>query len=200
MIILEAIGAIFSILGAYLMSLSGKENTKPLYFGFICFFISNLALLTFFTLTGKVPVIIQMILFFVTAIIGIYKLTQNRKRDVRIIVFVLMIYISILILKILPNMEQIDFKILLVDFIASLIAIIGSFLLSSHNHIIRSYAFICFFVADVIFVYIGYTNAFYFFMVQSAFYLYTSLKGYKNTMKEELELLKKNREKKRSLK
>jgi uncharacterized membrane protein YhhN len=191
MIILEAIGAIFSIMGAYLMSLSSKKDTKPLYLGFICFFISNLALLTFFTLTGKVPVIIQMVLFFVTAIIGIYKLTQNRKRDVQIMILVLFIYISILIFTVLPNMAQIDFKILLIDFIASLIAIIGSFLLSSHNHIIRSYAFICFFVADVIFVYIGYTNAFYFFMVQSAFYLYTSLKGYSNTMKEEIELFKK---------
>lgn len=191
MIILEAMGAIFSILGAYLMSLSGKGNTKPLYLGFICFFISNLALLTFFTLTGKVPVIIQMILFFVTAIIGIYKLTQNRKRDVQIMAFVLVIYISIFIFTVLPNMAQIDFKILLVDFVASIIAIIGSFLLSSHNHVIRSYAFICFFIADVIFVYIGYTNTFYFFMIQSAFYLYTSLKGYSNTMKDEIEILKK---------
>ena len=191
MIILEAMGAIFSILGAYLMSLSGKGNTKPLYLGFICFFISNLALLTFFTLTGKVPVIIQMILFFVTAIIGIYKLTQNRKRDVQIMAFVLVIYISIFIFTVLPNMGQIDFEILLVDFVASIIAIIGSFLLSSHNHVIRSYAFICFFVADVIFVYIGYTNTFYFFMIQSAFYLYTSLKGYSNTMKDEIEILKK---------
>jgi uncharacterized membrane protein YhhN len=191
MIILEVIGAIFSILGAYLMSLSGKGNTKPLYLGFICFFVSNLALLTFFTLTGKIPVIIQMILFFVTAIIGIYKLTQNRKRDIRIISFVLAIYILIFIFTVLPNMAQIDFKVLLVDFIASLIAITGSFLLSSHNHVVRSYAFICFFVADVIFVYIGYTNAFYFFMVQSAFYLYTSLKGYSNTMKNEIELFKK---------
>ena len=191
MIILEAMGAIFSILGAYLMSLSGKGNTKPLYLGFICFFISNLALLTFFTLTGKVPVIIQMVLFFVTAIIGIYKLTQNRKRDVQIMAFVLVIYISIFIFTVLPNMGQIDFKILLVDLIASLIAIIGSFLLSSHNHVIRSYAFICFFVADVIFVYIGYTNTFYFFMIQSAFYLYTSLKGYSNTMKDEIKLFKK---------
>ena len=191
MIILEAMGAIFSILGAYLMSLSGKGNTKPLYLGFICFFISNLALLTFFTLTGKVPVIIQMILFFVTAIIGIYKLTQNRKRDVQIMAFVLVIYISIFIFTVLPNMGQIDFKILLVDFVASIIAIIGSFLLSSHNHVIRSYAFICFFIADVIFVYIGYTNTFYFFMIQSAFYLYTSLKGYSNTMKDEIKLFKK---------
>jgi hypothetical protein len=186
MIILEATGAIFSIIGAYLMSLSSKNDTKPLYFGFISFFISNLALLTFFILNGKVPVIIQMILFFITAIIGIYKLTNNRKRDIRIISVILFIYISIIIFTVLPNIKDIDFNILVVDFIASLIAIVGSFLLSSHKHTIRGYAFICFFVADVIFVYIGYVNAYYFFMIQSVFYLYTSSKGYNNTMKNEI--------------
>lgn len=187
MIILEAIGAIFSILGAHLMSLSTKDNTRPLYFGFISFFVSNLALLTFFTLTGKIPVMIQMVLFFVTAVLGIYKLTQNKKRDTNIVVFILIVYLSILYFTVLPNMSKIDFTVLPVDFIASLIAIVGSFLLSSHNHIIRGYAFICFFVADILFVYIGYVNSFYFFMVQSVFYLYTSSKGYKNTMREEIE-------------
>lgn len=187
MIILEALGAIFSIIGAYLMSLSTKENTRPIYWGFVSFFISNLALLTFFTLNGKVPVIIQMILFFVTAILGIYRLTLNRKRDVALMSFVLIIYIFILASSILPNMGNIDFTVLIIDLIASSIAILGSFILSSKNHIIRGYAFICFFVADVIFVYIGYTNAFYFFMIQSAFYLYTSTKGYMNTMREEID-------------
>ncbi len=187
MIILEAIGAIFSIIGAYLMSLSSKEDTKPLYFGFISFFISNLALLTFFLLNGKVPVIIQMILFFLTAIIGIYKLTSNKKRDVYIMSSVLLVYILILIITVFPNITNIDFKILIIDFIASFIAILGSFLLSSHKHIVRGYAFICFFVADIVFVYIGYSNAYYFFMIQSIFYLYTSSKGYYNTMRNEID-------------
>lgn len=190
MIILEAIGAVFSILGAYLTSLSSKDDTKPLYLGFVSFFISNLALLTFFTLTGKIPVIIQMVLFFVTAILGIYRLTSNKKRDSLIISIILFVYISILSIQIVPNMSTADFTILPIDFIASSIAIIGSFLLSSHNHIIRGYAFICFFLADLLFVYIGYTNAFYLFMIQSAFYLYTSTKGYMNTMKEEITSLK----------
>lgn len=188
MIILEATGAIFSIIGAYLMSLSTKDDTRPLYFGFISFFISNLALLTFFTLNGKVPVIIQMILFFITAIIGIYKLTKNKKRDVSIIFIILFIYILFFVFTIFPNIKDTDFNILIIDFIASFIAIVGSFLLSSPKHITRSYAFICFFVADVIFVYIGYVNAYYFFMIQSMFYLYTSSKGYHNTMKSEIEI------------
>lgn len=186
MIILEAVGAIFSILGAYLMSNSTKDNTRPIYWGFVSFFVSNLALLTFFTLTGKVPVIIQMILFFVTAVLGIYRLTLNRKRDVSYIVAILAIYLFIFFKTVIPNMSDIDFTILPIDLIAASIAIYGSFILSSKNHITRGYAFICFFVADIIFVYIGYTNAFYFFMVQSAFYIYTSTKGYLNTMHEEV--------------
>lgn len=189
MIILEATGAIFSIAGAYLMSLSSKENTRPLYFGFISFFISNLALLTFFVLNGKVPVIIQMVLFFITAILGIYKLTKNKKRDVSIICGILFVYGLVLVFTILPNIKNIDFSILPIDFLASLIAIIGSFLLSSHNHLIRSYAFICFFLADIIFVYIGYSNAYFFFMIQSIFFIYTSAKGYHNTMRNEIDAL-----------
>ena len=189
MIILEATGAIFSIAGAYLMSLSSKENTRPLYFGFISFFISNLALLTFFVLNGKVPVIIQMILFFITAILGIYKLTKSKKRDVSIICGILFVYSLVLVFSILPNIENIDFSILLIDSFASLIAILGSFLLSSHSHLIRSYAFICFFVADIIFVYIGYSNAYFFFMIQSIFFIYTSAKGYHNTMRSEINAL-----------
>lgn len=196
MIILEAIGAVFSIIGAYLMSKSSKNNVRPIYWGFVSFFISNLALLTFFTLNGKVPVIIQMILFFVTAVLGIYKLTKNRKRDVFLISIILSIYLFILYKTILPNMSNIDFMVLPIDLLAASIAIFGSFLLSSHNHKTRGIAFICFFIADVIFVYIGYENAFYFFMVQSIFYLYTSVKGYINTMKEEIKIAKESLRKK----
>ena len=187
MIVLEATGAIFSIAGAYLMSLSSRENIRPLYFGFISFFISNLALMTFFVLNGKVPVIVQMILFFITAILGIYKLTKDKKRDVIIICGILFIYSLVLIFSILPKIGNIDFSILPIDFLASLIAIVGSFLLSSHNHLIRSYAFICFFLADIIFVYIGYTNTYFFFMMQSMFFIYTSAKGYYNTMEKEID-------------
>lgn len=196
MIILEAIGAIFSIIGAFLMSRSSKSDTRPIYWGFVSFFISNLALLTFFTLNGKVPVIIQMILFFVTAVLGIYKLTLQRKRDVSLISIILFFYLLILYKTVVPNMANIDFIVLPIDLIASAIAIYGSFLLSSHNHKTRGIAFICFFVADVIFVYIGYVNAFYFFMIQSIFYLYTSAKGYTNTMKEEIESFKNSLRKK----
>ncbi|RXJ60019.1 hypothetical protein [Candidatus Marinarcus aquaticus] len=186
MLFLEAVGAIFSILGAYLMSTSTKKNTKPLYYGFASFFISNAALLTFFTFKGKIPIIIQMILFFVTAILGIYRHSPNMKRDMFLVCMACTALALALIKSVVPQIQEIDFSVLPIDFAASSLAIFGSYLLSSHRHTLRGYAFICFFIADVVFVYIGYRNAFYFFMVQSMFYLYTSVKGYTNTMHEEL--------------
>lgn len=190
MLILEILGAVFSILGAYLMSSSSKINIKPLYFAFISFFISNLALFTFFTYSGKIPVMVQMFFFFITAILGIYKLTENKKRDSFIMMIVLVIYILIIYLIVIPSMSKSDFTIIPIDFIASFIAILGSYLLSSHNYIIRGYAFILFFIADLLFVYIGYVNGFYFFMIQSIFYLYTSTKGYLNTMEKSIKFFK----------
>lgn len=188
MLLLEILGAIFSILGAFLMSRSSKNDTRPLYFAFISFFMSNLALFTFFTYSGKIPIMIQMFFFFVTAIIGIYKLTNEKKRDSFLMIVTLVIYISIIFIFVIPDMSKAVFSILPLDFTASFIAIFGSYLLSSHKYKIRSYAFICFFVADLIFVYIGYINQFYFFMIQSIFYLYTSTRGYLNTMEKELKI------------
>jgi uncharacterized membrane protein YhhN len=129
-----------------------------------------------------VPIILQMVLFFMTAIIGIYKHTSHKKRDTMLMSMVLLLLGCVLYFSIVPRMREIDFTVLWVDSLASSLAIFGSFLLSSHTPKIRGYAFICFFIADVVFVYIGLTNAFYFFMVQSLFYLYTSVKGYKNTL------------------
>ncbi len=133
MILLEAFGAIFSILGAYLMATSTKINTKPLYYGFISFFISNTALLIFFTLNGKVPIILQMVLFFMTAIIGIYKHTSHKKRDSTLMSMVLLLLAFVLYFSIVPRMTHIDFTILWVDSLASSLAILGSYLLSSHT-------------------------------------------------------------------
>jgi hypothetical protein len=69
------------------------------------------------------------------------------------------------------------------DTIAATIAIIGSFILKSHDLNFRLNAFIAFFIADVLYVYVGYNHGMYFFMIQSAFFLYTSFEGYLNTKK-----------------
>lgn len=192
MIALEAIGAVFSILGAFLMSRSTKVNQRPLYFAFISFLISNLALFAFFLLEGKIPMIIQLLFFYVGAFLGIVKKSQNPQRDFKILNFITIFYVIVLaFITYIKGIGNITFEVLLLDSSAATMAIIGNFLLSSRSHIKRSYAFILFFLADILYVYVGYTNSFYFFMIQSFFFLYTSISGYMNTMKAEIRLLKK---------
>lgn len=187
MLILEAFGAIFSILGAYLMSLSTKQNQRPLYLAFISFLIANISLFAFFLFEGKVPMIIQLVFFYIGAFLGIVRKSQTPKRDFNILITITFSYIVILLISLyFKSISSISFEILPIDTLAASMAIIGNFLLSSKNHIRRSYAFILFFIADILYVYVGYTNAFYFFMAQSMFFIYTSLNGYRNTMKEEI--------------
>ncbi|MFY9075575.1 hypothetical protein CRU99_11440 [Malaciobacter mytili] len=188
MVFLEAFGAVFSILGAYLMSLSTKDNQRPLYLAFISFLCANLCLFAFFLFEGKIPMIMQLLFFYAGAFLGVIKKSLNPKRDFRILTFITLIYVLILLIAFyFKSITSIEFEILPIDTCAASMAIIGNFLLSSHSHIRRSYAFILFFLADVLYVYVGYSNGFYFFMAQSVFFIYTSLNGYKNTMKEEIQ-------------
>lgn len=178
---LEILGGIFSIAGAYLIS---KATDRALYLAFTCFFVSNLSLLAFFTLHGKVPMIIQMIFFFSSAILGVLRLSKKRVRDKGIIVSVLGVYAIILGSVLLyKGVQSIDFEIIPLDLVAATMAIVGSFLLSSSTREKRNIAYILFVLADILFVYIGYENAFYIFMMQSAFYIYTSSVGLYNNNK-----------------
>ncbi|RXJ87089.1 hypothetical protein [Arcobacter sp. CECT 8985] len=187
MLILEAFGAIFSILGAFLMSLSTKDNQRPLYFAFISFLCANLSLLAFFLFEGKVPMLIQLCFFYAGAFLGIIKKSNSPKRDFKIVTAISIVYFIILLMSLyFKSISSIHFEVLFLDSSAAFMAIIGNFLLSSRSHIIRSYAFILFFLADLLYVFVGYSNGFYFFMVQSVFFLFTSLNGYRNTMKEEI--------------
>jgi hypothetical protein len=189
MFVLEALGAIFAILGAYLMSLSTKHHQRPLYLAFIAFFMSNLCLFAFFLFEGKVPILIQILFFYVGAFLGILRKSSQRQRDVKRFTVISFVYVLCLIVLVwFYPLKLNNFEIVPIDSLAAGMAILGNFLLSSSNHIRRSYAFILFFLADILYVYVGYTNGFYFFMIQSFFFLYTSVNGYKNTMKEEIAL------------
>lgn len=180
---LEFIGAIFSILGAILIGIATKEM---LYRAFCSFFVSNIALFTFFLIEGKVPMLIQMAMFFWSAVLGIYRLSSFQKRDKTIIIILLSVYVVILALLLLNiGISNITFEIKLIDVVASSMAIYGSFLLSSDIKLKRNIAYILFLLADILFVYIGYTNGFYFFMVQSAIFIFTSSAGLYNTNKKQ---------------
>ncbi len=171
--ILELIGAFFSILGAWFMSYAQREY---LYKAFIFFLISNTSLLIFFTLNGKIPMIIQFIFFFGSAILGVLRMSSNKQETIKLLKIVGIISITPLLFALL-NIKEVTFEIKALDTVASALAITGAFLLSSPTYIKRNIAYIMFIVADLLFVYIGMANSFYFFMIQSAFFIFTGIRG-----------------------
>lgn len=181
MSIIELLGAFFSIIAALLIS---KATNESIYRANILFFISNILLLTFFFINGLIPLIIQMTLFFSTAVLGILRLSKNKERDQKIIIFLLSIYFITFGLYIYTTgINNFSFHISIFDGIASTMAIIGAFLLPYDDFVKRNIAYVLFLLADILFIYVGYTNGFYFFMIQSIFYIFTSSFGLLNNMK-----------------
>jgi len=112
---------------------------------------------------------------------GILSQSNNVQRDRNIMISIITIYSLMMMLVYLYANIQFKFDFTLADTTAAMIAIVGSFILKSHNLDFRLNAFIAFFVADLIYVFVAYNHGMYFFMIQSAFFLYTSIEGYKNT-------------------
>lgn len=188
--LLEVMGGATAIVAAYKMSLSGKEGRIYLYQAFLLFALSDLFLFAFFLFAGKIPMVLQMLIFGSTALLGIIKTidyqncfyAKNQNDLLKKAILFIGLYFAVLLglSFIFDSFSAIDFTIVPIDLLASSIAVLGSFMLSSHSHVIRAWAFVMFFVADVIFVYIGFDNKFYFFMLQSAFFIYTSSQGFYN--------------------
>lgn len=181
MYILEFFGMIFSILGVLLIS---KATNDSIYRANVLFYISNIILFSFFLLNGVVAIVIQMGFFFITSIFGIIKLSKDKKRDKQILSFLTITFIITLSLYVYNiGLNTLNFEIKLLDSIAATMAIIGAFLLSFDNFIKRNMAYSLFLLADLIYIYIGYNSGFYFFMIQSIFYIFTSSIGIKNNIK-----------------
>lgn len=181
--ILEFLGMVFSMLGAYLMSRDSTKMPRHLYYAFISFGVANLFMIAVSFYHGIAPLLIQMVFFATSAYMGIIAHSRDKEKDSLLMFWVILTYS--IFLMIIWNSTNIEFKLNfeLIDTVAATIAILGSFILKTHDLNFRLNAFIAFFIADVLYVYVGYTHGMYFFMVQSAFFLYTSLEGYYNTKK-----------------
>ena len=177
MIVIEFLATFLTIIATILMTKSSKEDTKPLYYTFVLFLLSNFLFVFLFVSKGIVPVAIQMILFLITSIIGIMKNSPHPKRDKLLLILSIPIYIFTLSIYFLNiGIENISWNIKILDTIASSLAIAGSYLLTFKQRSIRVKSFILFIIADILFVYIGYENQLYFFMLQSLFFIFTSSK------------------------
>lgn len=180
---LEFLGMVFSMAGAYLMSRDSRKMPNHLYLAFISFGISNIFMIVVSLYHGVTPLLIQMALFATSSYMGIISQSNNFQRDKNIMTSVIVIYSLAMIMVYNYANITFHFDFTLADTTAAIIAIAGSFVLKSHDLDFRLNAFIAFFVADVIYVFVAYDHGMYFFMTQSAFFLYTSIEGYRNTKK-----------------
>ena len=178
MIILEFLGMVLSIIGVIYIA---KANNLAIYKANIMFYCSNLLLFTFFLFNGMVAIFLQMSFFFITSIIGIIRLSTNTNRDIKLIIITFIIYLLILLISTyFYNLENFQFKFNTLDVLAALMAMIGAYLLPFDNKNKRNMAYLLFILADILYVYIGYMNMFYFFMFQSFLYIFTSSIGIYN--------------------
>jgi hypothetical protein len=164
----ELIGAVTTMAGSYYLA---KGTTKT---AFIYFIVSNTLMFYVAMSHGLVGLSIQMIIF---SIIGINMLmflsSQKNKTKKHLYVFY-GIYFMFLLLFLNPG--SLNFTFGKIDLIAAVLAIAGT-LTMKYNNTIKLFGFISFFIADLLYIYIANENHMWFFMIQSFFFLYTSLLG-----------------------
>jgi len=170
----ELIGMVFSMIGAYLSSSTSKKDEKMIL-AYASFLVSNVAMYFMGILEGMLPLLIQIVFFMFSAINGITVLTRNIILSKTL--YILMALIFVLSIYII-GLRDIEFKfhISVIESFAAIIAIIGSFLLAYKDY--RRNAFLMFFVADILYAYIAYERGLNFFLIQSVFFWFTSLRGY----------------------
>lgn len=175
---LEFFAMFFSMGGAYLMSRDLRKYEDTLYKANISFLVANIMLIFVSVHMGMVALLIQMLLFTMASSLNIYALSINKKRDLNI----LGILIAIILFK-LFQLDTFVYEITGLEILAASMAISGSFIMKTKSDNLRLFMFLLFFVADLLYVYIAYDKGMIWFGIQSFFFLYTSLQGAYNTLK-----------------
>ena len=177
--IIEFLGMVFSMLGAFYMSRNSEKNPLTMLNAGIMFLIANIFMI-FVAIQNNLNALgIQMVLFYMSSVLIIYSYKKDKRTLV--VLSLLSIVIFTLIIKNLNFNIVESFKFGL-DFYAASMAITGSFILKSKNERIKIVSFILFFVADALYAYIGYQKSMPFFTIQSLFFLITSSYGIKNSL------------------
>ncbi len=177
----EFFGMVFSMLGAFFMSRDFNKDPRHMEKAFAFFMISNVSMIMLSAALLMIPLLIQMGLFMITAYNGLIKNRPDLKRYLFLIPLVTFTIGAILFSNNLGG--DIKLEITAIEIIAAAIAIYGSHIAKEEIYNKRIISFILFFVADILYVIIAYEKGLVFFGIQSAFFLYTSLSGLNNTIK-----------------
>lgn len=180
-LIAEFLGMVFSMLGAFYMSRDYNKDPRHMEKAFSFFLISNVSMIMLSAALLMIPLLIQMGLFMITAYNGLIKNRPDLKRVVLIVPVITFIIGAFLFI---TNMQkEMSLHITIIEVLAAAIAIYGSHIAKEEIYNKRILSFILFFVADILYIMIAYDKGLLFFGIQSAFFLYTSLSGLNNTIK-----------------
>lgn len=182
MIILEIIGMLGSILGAILLSLSERKYVNKTFYAFLSFFVANFALVIFSAYKNMLFLYVQMIFFIITSYFVLISKHKDNIKDKINIIYLSLIFISISIGLFFIFYNN---KLSIQDFnkyelIAAILAVVGSFIMKYRDYRILVFAFILFFIADILYVSIALDNGLNYFAIQSGFFVLTSLYGIYN--------------------
>lgn len=186
----EFLGMVFSMLGAFYMSRDFSKDPRHMEKAFLFFLISNISMIMLSAALLMIPLLIQMSLFMITAYNGLIKNRPDLKKLVILVPVITFIIGAILLVSNLQ--KNISLEITIIEVLAAAIAIYGSHIAKEEIYNKRILSFTLFFIADILYVMIAYEKGLVFFGIQSAFFLYTSLSGLNNTIKnkERLSLAK----------
>lgn len=180
-LIAEFLGMVFSMLGAFYMSRDYNKDPRHMEKAFGFFLISNVSMIMLSAALLMIPLLIQMGLFMITAYNGLIK---NRPDLKKMVLIVPIVTFSIGTALFISNMQkEMSLHITMIEVLAAAIAIYGSHIAKEEIYNKRILSFILFFVADILYIMIAYEKGLLFFGIQSAFFLYTSLSGLNNTIK-----------------
>jgi len=175
--IIEFIAMVLSMAGSwYAIGTDHKKNKNAKGIGFALFSLSNFAMMFFAFYAELYALLVQMFIFNVSSLFGVYRFTK-KEISYPIIAFGLLVWIFLSYS--LFNMESIPFEeISTLELIAAVIAVIGVYSYLSKEKKLINLAFICYFVADILYVFVAYKSGHLFFGILSAFYIFSSMKGF----------------------
>lgn len=171
--VLEFVAMIFSMLGAFYMS----RGTHTMIKSFMAFSVANMLLIIVSLQLGLGALFVQMIFFSYASYSGLIKFGVRKD----LLLLVLAIYL--VLLSLFSDISNWKFEITLIEVIAATMAIAGAIIIKYNSQ--RKNAFILYFLADILYVYIAINHNLMWFGIQSAFFIYTSMVGYINEYKKE---------------
>jgi len=182
---LEFVGMLGAISGAVFMSRDPRIVKNNMLKAFSSFVIANLAMLIVAIINEMSALVIQQLLFLSGAVIGfrvnLYKTKVNIKvlNKIMYSLYVILFLYMLNVIYLSLNLNFSNINLPVIESLAAFMAILGNFLLSG-TYSSQLKAFILFIIADIVYIWIAIDHNMYFFMLQSAFTVYTAYSGYIN--------------------